>query len=82
MIRYIQFRGDVAVTVGGKFTAINAWDHSKHGEAGIRAEVKDGFVFLYPPPPNKDALPRRKRIPMTSVAYIDEDADAAPKAKA
>ncbi len=70
MIHYVAFRSDVSISVGGKFTSINNWDTTKHAST-IQVEQREGYVYLYPLIDGK-RTDRRRKIPMSSVAYIDE----------
>lgn len=74
MIMNVAFRGDVAISVGGKFTTLGSWERHKHA-AFYEVEHKDGspYMFLYILDAKGERTGRRKRIPMTSVSYIDEE---------
>lgn len=78
-IRHIAFRADVAVTIGTRdFTSITSWSLEKHAK-DIDVEQKEGFVYFYPMKDGK-RTGRRKKLPMSSISYIDEE--DSPKVKA
>lgn len=77
-IKNIAFRGDVSVQIGLRdFGSINSWIGDKHKQH-IDAEVKDGYVLLFPKVDGK-RTGRVKKMPMASIAYIDEEYETEKK---
>jgi hypothetical protein len=74
-IRRIQFKHDVAVSIGTRdvFT-ITGYEADKHGK-DLDVELSENWLTLYIKVDGKRRSDRR-RIPMTSVAYIDETYDS------
>lgn len=90
-IRYIQFRSDVVVQVGGDTRSFNAWKSDKHGDwvqpeetpQGVTLhEIKTETIYVKGVAVKEQKRTgRRWRVPTTSIAHIFEEDDKL-KAKA
>ena len=81
MIRHIILRGDVAIRIGSRGIPadIRGYDHEKHHK-DLDVEQREGFVYLYPLLDGK-RTGIRKKVPMSSIAYIDETDEKPEKVK-
>ena len=77
VIKYVQFIHPVSL--GGDVGSINAWSHDKH-QHQVDIEEKGNWIILF----DKRAVDengvrqyirtgRRRRVPITSVAYISDE---------
>jgi hypothetical protein len=90
-IKYIQFRHDVVVAVGGATRSFNAWTPDKHGDFcqpeetpyGVTLHAIETHTKYEKGVAIKDVkrTGRRWRVPTTSIAFI-ADEDDKQKAKA
>lgn len=82
-IYYVQFNNDVSI--GGDFNAITNWSREKHGKR-IQLEEKGSYFVLTLGNTDADGVftpsGDRRRVPLTSVAYVSErEEPAKPKKK-
>lgn len=72
-IKLIVFRRDVVVNVGGDLTTIESWNPTKHGKMLEPELLGNGGVHLWMLDREGKRTQNRKYLPVTSIAYIDED---------